>query len=59
MQGQQANARVILAVIEPRRSESVKRALAMDAKPLTNDERPGTRQQPTPIRSKLKRRSTS
>jgi hypothetical protein len=53
MQDQQAEAKAILAVIEPRRSESVKRALVKDAKPSTK-ERPWTTKLPTSGRSKSK-----
>lgn len=58
MRDHQAIAKEILAVIEPRRSESVKQALVKAAKPPTN-ERSATTQQPTSGRSKSKHTTTS
>jgi len=58
MQDQQAEAEAILAVIEPRRSESVKQALVKAAKPSTN-KRSEIAKQPASGGSKSKHRSTS
>jgi hypothetical protein len=53
MQNQQAEAKAILAVMEPRRSESVKQARLKAAKPATNERSPTTQPPPSgPSKSK-------
>ena len=58
MQDQQAEAKAILSVIEPRRSESVKQALVKAAKPATK-ERSKLPKQPTSGRPKSTHTSRS
>lgn len=53
MHDQQAEANAVLAVIEPRRSESVKQVLVKAAKPSAS-ERVKTTKQPSSGRSKSK-----
>ena len=57
MQDQLAKARAILAVMEPRRSESVKQALVKAARPATHERSPTT-QPPTSGSSKSKPTTT-